>query len=63
MGYKPSKIRFLKVAFKEKISDSKGVETRGEDVAEFAKLFPKEGFISTSFLWSIQFSLLKHMKK
>lgn len=63
MGYKPSSVKFLKISIKEEIGDPKGIVTRGEDVAEFAKLFPKEGFVSTSSLWSIQFWLLKAYKK
>jgi len=63
MSYKPSSVKFLKISIKEKIGDPKGIVTRGEDVAEFAKLFPKEGLVSTSSLWRIQFWLLKAYKK
>jgi len=63
MGYKPSSVKFLKISIKEKIGDPNGIVTRGEDVAEYAKLFPKEGLVSTSSLWSIQFWLLKVYKK
>jgi uncharacterized protein (DUF362 family) len=63
MGYKPSRVKFLKIAIKEKVGDPKGILTRGEEVEKFAKIFPKEGFISTSFLWSIQFWLLKAYQK
>lgn len=63
MGHNPSSVKFLKISINEKVGDPKGVTTRGESVAEFAKLFPKEKFISTSSLWSIQFRLLKAYQK
>lgn len=63
MGFEPSRVKFLKIAIKEKVGDLKGIVTRGEDVAEFAKLFPREGVVSTDFLWRIQFWLLKTYKR
>jgi len=63
MGYKPSKIKYLKMAVNEKVGDPKGVTTCGAKIEEFAKLFPKEGLLSTGFLWSLQFQLLKIYKK
>ena len=63
MGFNPSRVKFLKIAIKEKVGDPKGIVTRGEDVAEFAKLFPREGLVSTDFLWRIQFWLLKTYKR
>jgi len=63
MGYKPSRVKYLKMAFNEKVGDPEGVITRGAEIAEFAKLFPKEGLLSTGFLWSLQFQLLKTYKK
>ena len=63
MGYKPSKIKYLKMAVNEKVGDPKGVTTCGAKIEEFAKLFPKEGLLSTGFLWSLQFQLLKTYKK
>jgi uncharacterized protein (DUF362 family) len=59
MGYKPSGVKFLKIAMKEGLGNPNGVVTRGEDVAEFAKIFPKERIISLGSLWNIQFWLLK----
>jgi uncharacterized protein (DUF362 family) len=58
MGYRPSSVRFLKLAAKERVGDPNGVEIAGEDVKEFAKVFPKEGFISSRYFWGIQFWLL-----
>jgi len=63
MGFKPSRVKFLKIAIKEKVGDPKGIVTCGEDVAEFAKLFPREGLVSTDFLWRIQFWMLKTYKR
>lgn len=63
MGYKPSKIKYLKIAVNEKVGDSKGITTCGAEIEEFMKLFPKEGLLSTGFLWSLQFRLLKTYKK
>ena len=63
MGYKPSKVKYLKMAFNEKVGDPEGVITRGAEIAEFAKLFPKEGLFTTGLLWGLQFRLLKTYKK
>lgn len=63
MGYNPSKVKYLKMAVNEKVGDPKGVTTCGAEIEEFAKLFPKEGLLSTGFLWSLQFQLLKTYKK
>ncbi len=63
MGYKPSKVRFLKVAMKEKLGNLDGITTSGESVAEFQKIFPKENFTSSKYWWTIQFWLLKAYHK
>jgi len=63
MGYNHSKVKYLKIAANEKVGDPKGVTTCGAKIEEFAKLFPKEGLLSTGFLWSLQFQLLKIYKK
>lgn len=63
MGYNPSKVKYLKMAVNEKVGDPKGVAACGAKIEEFAKLFPKEGLLSTGFLWSLQFQLLKTYKK
>ena len=63
MGYRPSRVKFLKIAIKENVGDPKGIITCGEKIAEFTKLFPKEGLISTNLLWGIQFWLLKKYQK
>jgi uncharacterized protein (DUF362 family) len=58
MGYNPSRVKFLKLAMKEKVGSKDGVETRGEDLEEFRKIFPKEEFISSKWSWAIQLQLL-----
>jgi uncharacterized protein (DUF362 family) len=59
MGYKPSSIKFLEIAIKEGLGNPKNITVRGEKISQFAKIFPKESIISTSFSWIIQFWLLK----
>jgi uncharacterized protein (DUF362 family) len=59
MGYRHSSLRFLKLAAKEKVGDPEGIITVGENVREFARVFPKEGFVASRYLWGIQFWLLK----
>lgn len=63
MGYKPSSVRFLKMAIKEKLGDPHGIVTCGNNIAEFEKIFPIEGFVATKYLWGIQFWLLKAYHK
>jgi len=63
MGYKPSKIGFLKVAMKEKLGSPRGITTRGESVFTFKKIFPKENFFSSARWWSIQVKLLRLYSK
>ncbi len=63
MGYSPSKVRFLKVAMKEKLANLNGIKTRGEGAIEFEKFFPKENFVSSRWLWGVQFRLLKLYRK
>jgi len=59
MGYRPSKVGFLKVAIKEKLGNPKGITTCGEDLAPFRKKFPRESFLFQKWLWDVQFGLLK----
>jgi uncharacterized protein (DUF362 family) len=59
MGYKPSNVKFLKIAMKERLGNPKNITVYGEKMSEFAKIFPKEGTVSTGLLWSMQFWLLK----
>ena len=63
MGYSPRKVRFLKIAMKEKLGSADGFVTIGESVEDIAKVFAKEGIISTGLLWNIQFKMLKVYEK
>jgi uncharacterized protein (DUF362 family) len=63
MGYKPSSVKFLKIAMKEKIGDPRGLVTCGERVEDFAQSFPKQGFMPKKYLWAFQLSLLKAYQK
>lgn len=63
MGYNPSSTRFLKLAVKEKVGSSDGIAVVGENLAEFANAFPKEGFVASKYLWSIQFWMLNAYRK
>jgi uncharacterized protein (DUF362 family) len=63
MGYKPSKVKFLRIAMKEDFGNSNNVVTYGENAVEFARIFPKDGFVSTDNLWKVQFWLMKTYQK
>jgi hypothetical protein len=63
MGYRPSGVKFLKLAVKEKVGDPDGIVTVGQNPREFEKVFPKEGFVVSKYLWGIQFWLLNAYRK
>jgi len=63
MGYRPSGVKFLRLAVKEKVGDPDGIVTVGQNPREFAKAFPKEGFVVSKYLWGIQFWLLNAYRK
>ncbi|MFX1300270.1 MAG: DUF362 domain-containing protein [Promethearchaeota archaeon] len=63
MGYEPSRIGFLRVAMKENLGNSDGIQTRGESVNAFKKIFPKGNFFSSGRWWNIQFKLLNLYSK
>jgi uncharacterized protein (DUF362 family) len=63
MGYRPSRIEFLKIAMKEKIGNPQGIKTYGESPKEFRKVFPKPSFTNSKHWWSIQFFVLKAYRK
>jgi len=62
-GYSPSRVKFLKLAMNEKLGDRKGIVTIGENPKEIAKLFPKEGFVASKYVWGIQFWLLSAYRR
>jgi len=59
LGYKPSKVRFLKIAMKNGIGNPEGIATRGASVAEFKKILQKPKFTSSNYWWNAQSRLLK----
>jgi len=63
MGYNPSKVKFLKLAMKENIGNPRRISTVGASVSDFAKIFPREGFLGSKRLWSTMFWLLKAYRK
>jgi len=58
MGFNPSKVKFLKIAMKERLGDQRGIEVRGESLAAFRKLFPKQSFFWSKRWWNIQLTIL-----
>ena len=63
MGYKPSKVEFLKIAAKENIGNPGNIMIKGESVEEFKKVFPRANFASSNYSWGIQFWLLNAYRK
>lgn len=63
MGYKPSKVEFLKIAAKEKLGNPEDIVVRGESVEEFRRNFPRANFTSSNYSWGIQFWLLNAYRK
>lgn len=63
MGYRPSGIKFLKLAVEEKIGNPDSIMIAGENLSGFAKSFPKEGFAASKYLLGIQFRLLHAYRK
>lgn len=58
VGRNPSSVGFLKIAMKDKIWNSEGVEICGEDMERFRKEFPRMRILSSTW-WNIQLRLLK----
>lgn len=63
VGYNPRRVNFLKIAMKEKLGTPNGIVIYGEDLNQFSKNFPGEGFPSQKLLWSIEFAILRLYKK
>jgi uncharacterized protein (DUF362 family) len=63
MGFSPSKIKFLKLAIKEKVGSAKGITVVGEKPDDFNKIFPKSPLASSKYVWNMEFALLKIYKK
>jgi len=58
MRYKPSSVKCLKIAVRERLGDPQGVGAVGESVAEFRNVFPKASF-GLGSLVGLQTRLLK----
>lgn len=59
-GTKQSGVKFLQIAIEENLGSPKGINTFGQDLKEFQKIFPHERRgISTKRLWAAQLGLLK----
>lgn len=63
IGYNPSKVKFLRIAIKEGLSNPQDIVTCGEKVEEFTNFFPKGGLVYIDLLLNIQFKLLKAYQK
>lgn len=59
MGYRPSQIKFLKIAQKEKVGKSKGILVRGDKIADFERIFPKEPVFSVNRFWNVLLRVFK----
>lgn len=63
MGYNPSRIKYLKIAMKEKVGNPKGITIEGESIEDFKKVFPKVNFFKSKLSYNLQLSLLKLYNK
>lgn len=59
MGYRPSSVPFLRMAMKENAGNPAGVEVCGEHIDTFKKVFPRENFASSSWVWNAELKLVK----
>lgn len=59
IGYEPSRIKFLRIAMKEKLGTPEGITTKGVNVKELKGIFPKPDFTFSNYWWNFQSWLLK----
>jgi len=59
IGYKPSRIKFLKIAMKEKVGNPRGIIISGDSITSFKKIFPKNSFFSVDRYWKVLLKLFK----
>lgn len=59
MGYAPSKIKFLNLAFREQQGDPKDIKVLGEKIETFRKSFPTENTLAARMKMRLQLSLLR----
>jgi len=58
MGYDPQRIEYLTLAERERVGIAKNIKVVGEDIGEFAKLFPTENYFVSNLLWNAKLSML-----
>ena len=63
MGYNPSRIKYLKIAMKEKVGCPDGITIQGESIENFKKIFPKVNSFKSKLSYSLQLKLLKLYNK
>jgi len=63
MGYRPSRVKFLEIAAKEKLGNPDDIAVRGESIEEFREIFPRADFTSSNYCWGIQFWLLNAYRR
>jgi uncharacterized protein (DUF362 family) len=59
MGYRPSQIKFLKIARKESVGNSAGILVQGDKMSDFARIFPKEPMFSVNRFWNVLLRVFK----
>jgi uncharacterized protein (DUF362 family) len=59
MGYNPSRIKYLRLAAKEKMANIEGLRVVGESIEGIRKLFPRRNRLGFKITWATQLSLLR----
>ncbi len=59
MGHNPERIKFLRLAAREKLGNPRNIKTVGESLTTFKRVFPKANFFSSKYWWNLQLRLLK----
>ena len=63
MGSNPSKIKYLKIAMREKVGCPDGITIQGEGIEDFKRIFPKVNSFKSTLSWSTLLNLLKLYNK
>jgi uncharacterized protein (DUF362 family) len=58
MGFKPSRIKFLKLAIKEQLGTSKEIVVAGAAIEDFSRIFPRESNLYSRVKMKMQFMFL-----
>ena len=59
MGFNPNRLKFLRIAEKEKLGKGSSVGYVGEDPKLYRDKFPNHSIIPTEHLWSLEIGLLR----